>query len=183
MEFIKRNPKIFILSGKARSGKEEVFKIIKNYYKNKDVVSISFAHYIKDYAKLISGWDGGDETKPRDLLQQLGIELIKNKIDNKMFINRVLEDIAVLSYFFDIIVITDARLLSEMEAIKESYPNSISIRIKREEYDSGLTREQKNHLTEIDLDNYDKFDYQVINNDYDILVEEIKKILQEVEHE
>ena len=183
MEFVKRNPKIFILSGKARSGKEEVFKIIKDYYKNKDVVSISFAHYIKDYAKLISSWDGSDETKPRDLLQQLGIELIKNKIDNKMFINRVLEDIEVLSYFFDIIVITDARLVLEMEAIKESYPNSISIRIKREKYDSGLTHEQKNHLTEVDLDNYDKFDYQVINGDYGMLVEEIKKILQEVEHE
>ena len=77
MEFIKRNPKIFILSGKARSGKEEVFKIIKDYYNDKDVVSISFAHYIKDYAKLISGWDGNEETKPRELLQQNGCQSIR----------------------------------------------------------------------------------------------------------
>jgi len=33
MEFIKGNPKIFILSGIARSGKNEVAKMIENYYK------------------------------------------------------------------------------------------------------------------------------------------------------
>ena len=32
MEFIKRDPKIFVISGKARSGKGEVSKIISDYY-------------------------------------------------------------------------------------------------------------------------------------------------------
>ena len=180
MEFIKKSPSIFILSGKARSGKEEVYKIIKDHYLNKKVISISFAHYIKDYAKLISDWDGSEETKPRELLQQLGIELIKNKINDRMVINRVLEDIEVLSYFVDVIVITDARLIDEVESVKTSYPNSISIRIKRENYNSGLTKEQQEHLTEIDLDNYDKFDYQITNDNYDDLVKNIEKILMEV---
>ena len=89
MEFIKKNPKIFIISGKARSGKNEISKIIEKYYSNKKSITISFGHYIKDYAKRVSDWDGNENTKPREFLQQLGIELTKNKIDDKLFINRI----------------------------------------------------------------------------------------------
>lgn len=181
MEFIKKDPKIFILSGKARSGKNEISKMIEKYYSNKKTIIISFGHYIKDYAKRISDWDGSEETKPRDLLQQLGIELVKNKINNKLFINRILEDIEIFSYFYDIIVVNDARLVDEIEILKQQYPNSISIRIIRNNYDNKLTLEQKNHLTEVNLDNYTKFDY-IINND-EKLEEKIIKILSEVNYE
>lgn len=181
MEFIKKDPKIFILSGKARSGKNEISKMIEKYYSNKKTIIISFGHYIKDYAKRISDWDGSEETKPRDLLQQLGIELVKNKINNKLFINRILEDIEIFSYFYDIIVVNDARLVDEIEILKQQYPNSISIRIVRNNYDNKLTLEQKNHLTEIDLDDYNDFDY-VINND-EKLEEKIIEILSEVNYE
>ena len=178
MEFIKRNPKIFIISGKARSGKNQISKIIEKYYSNKKVITISFGYYIKDYAKRVSDWDGNEETKPRELLQQLGIELIKNKIDNKLFINRILQDIEVFSYFYDIIVVNDARLIDEIESLKENYPNSISIRVIRNNYDNKLTLNQKNHLTEIALDNYSKFDY-IIEND-EKLEEKFINVLSEV---
>lgn len=179
MEFIKRNPKIFIISGKARSGKGEVSKIISNYYKDKKSIIISFGHYIKDYAKRVSDWDGSEENKPRELLQQLGIELIKNKIDNKLFINRILEDIEVFSYFYDIIIINDARLLDEIETLKEKYKNSISIRVIRDS-DNKLTNEEKSHITETDLDNYTNFDYVIENNNYVELINKVKDILEEV---
>lgn len=178
MEFVKRNPKIFIVSGKARSGKNEISKIIEKYYSNKKSITISFGHYIKDYAKRVSDWDGSEETKPRELLQHLGIELIKNKINNKLFINRILEDIEIFSYFYDIIVVNDARLIDEIETLKEKYPDSISIRVVRNNYDNKLTLDQKNHLTEIGLDGYANFDY-VIDNDKK-LEEKVIKILSEV---
>lgn len=178
MEFIKKDPKIFIISGKARSGKNEISKIIEKSYSNKKCITISFGHYIKDYAKRVSDWDGSEENKPRELLQQLGIELIKNKIDNKLFINRILEDIAVFSYFYDIIIVSDVRLVDELTALKEKYPNSVSIRVIRNNYDNKLTDEEKNHLTEIDLDDYIDFDYIIENNEN--LEERIKEILSEV---
>lgn len=178
MIFDKRESKIFIISGKARSGKNKISTIISNYYTNKKAITISFGHYIKDYVMRVSNWDGNENTKPRELLQQLGIELIKNKVNNNLFINRILEDIEIFSYFYDIIIINDARLVDEIEILKSKYPNSISIRVIRNNYDNKLTQEQKSHITEIDLDNYNNFDY-VIEND-DKLENKIINILNEV---
>jgi len=181
MEFKKRKIKLFILSGKARSGKDSVYQIIKEYYKDKKTINVSFGHYIKDYAKRVSDWDGKEETKPRELLQSLGIELVKKQIDDKLFIRRLMEDIVVFSYFYDIIVVTDARLVDEIEELKAQYPDSISVRINRD-FDNGLSKSEKEHLTEIALDNYDKFDYVVLNDDKTSLKSEIIKILNEVQY-
>lgn len=179
MEFVKREIKLFIISGKARSGKSEISKIIENHYKEKKCITISFAYYLKDYIKRITGWDGSEETKPRELLQHLGIELIKNKIDNKLLINRILQDIEVFSYFYDIIIISDARLIDEIETIKKLYNNSISIRVNREE-DNNLTDKEKKHITETALNNYNKFNYIINNKNYDNLVNEVENILRMV---
>lgn len=178
MEFIKRNPKLFVISGKARSGKNEISKIIEKSYSNKKCITISFGYYIKDYAKRISDWDGSEETKPRELLQHLGIELVRNKIDKRLFIDRILQDIEIFSYFYDIIIVSDARLLDEITILKEKYPNSVSIRVVRNNFENNLTEEQKNHLTETDLDQYTDFDY-IVENDEN-LEDKITKILSEV---
>lgn len=183
MEFNKKNTKVYILSGKAKSGKDMVSKIITDHYKNKKCISISYSYYLKDYIKKITGWNGSEDDKPRDLLQQIGIELIKNKINNRLFINRLLEDIEVFSYFYDVIIVTDARLKEEIEIPKQKLDNVITIRINRDDIDNKLTSEQKSHVTETALDNYSDFDYIVDNNkDYKHLEQEVLKIM-EVEHE
>lgn len=178
----KKNIKLFLISGKARSGKGEVSKIIKNYYSDLSSITLSFGFYLKMYAKGVSQWDGSEETKPRTLLQNIGIELIKENIDSNLLIRRVLEDIEVYSYFYDVIIINDVRLIDELETLKNKYPNSISIRIIREDYDNKMTTEQNNHLTEINLDNYNSFDYSIINtNNYEHLVKNVNEVLSEVE--
>ncbi len=183
MEFNKKSIKIYILSGKAKSGKNEVSKIITNYYKNKKCITLSYSYYLKDYIKRITGWNGEETNKPRELLQQMGISLIKYKIDDKLLINRLLQDIEVFSYFYDIIIITDARLKEEIEIPKNKFNNIITIRINRNNTDNNLTQEQKNHITEIDLDNYNDFDYIIDNNDYKTLETEIINILKENRYE
>ena len=97
MEIEKRNPKIFIISGKARHGKDTTAMYMNEIYtkKGKKILNISYASYIKEYAKKISNWDGSDETKPRELLQQLGTTVIRQNIDELFFVKRVLEDIEV----------------------------------------------------------------------------------------
>lgn len=178
MEFIKRNPKKIILTGKAQSGKNETARIIKEYYENnnKKTVVISYAKYLKDYIKEITNWDGLEESKPRELLQQIGVELIKNKIDENLLINRIKEDIEVYSYFFDVIIIGDARFINEIESIKDE--NTIVLNIVGKE--NNLTEEQKNHITETALNNYNNYDYIIENKKTkEELATQIKKIMEE----
>lgn len=177
MEYKKRNIKLFLISGIAGSGKTKTSEYIKKYYDKKDTIIISFGHYIKDYVMRISNWDGREDTKPRDLLQKIGIELIKNKIDKKLFINRIIEDIEIFSYFYDIIIVNDVRLIDEIVSLKEKYKKSISIRITRDNYDNGLTNNQKKHITETNLNDFESFDYYIKNNGDDTIKYQLNEIL------
>ena len=179
MEFKKHESKIIILTGKAQSGKNSTANIIKKHLEkqNKKTVIISYAKYLKDYAKEIIGWNGKESTKPREFLQQIGVELIKNQIDENMLINRIKEDIKVYEYFYDVIIISDARFKDEIESIKTK--NTVVIKIEGKE--NKLTTEEKNHITEIALDNYNKYDYIIENKTTkQNLKEQIKKIMEEI---
>lgn len=180
MNFVNKNPKIYIISGKARSGKDTIADIIEKYYGNKKVIKLSYSYYLKDFAKRITGWDGSDNTKPREFLQQLGIELIKTKIDEHFLINRLCDDIKIFSYFYDVIIITDARLVDEIEIPKKLYPCANVIKITRN-IENNLTTNEKKHLTEIALDNYNKYDYIIENNE--TLDELAKKVIEIIRKE
>lgn len=183
MEIINKNPKIIIFSGKARAGKDTSASFISEYAKenNLKVVNLQFSYYIKMYAKFISNWDGSEETKPRTLLQELGTDIIRDKIDNYFFINRIIEDIKVLSYFADIITISDARLPEELDNVYKAYPNVTKINIIRPDYTNNLNNTEKQHRTETSLDNYKNYDYEIINDStVDDLKEKIITILNEI---
>ncbi len=185
MELIYKNPLIYMIAGKAQHGKTTTSKIIIEEYKKrgKKVARLYHAKYIKDYAMDYFDWDGREKTKPRELLLNIGTELIRKKLGKEyFFINRITEDIEILSYFFDIIVIDDARLKIEIEAQRKNFEKTITINIKRKNFDNKLTEEQKNHLTEIDLDDYEQFDYIIINDaGIEDLREKISKIIKENE--
>ena len=176
MQYNNKNPKIFILSGKAKSGKNLMADIIEKYYSDKKCIQLSYAYYLKQYVKKITNWDGSEENKPRDLLQSLGIDLLK-KIDQNLLIRRVIEDIKVYSYFYDVIIVTDARLIEEIEEPKKIF-NCITIRINKNS--NNLTEEQRKHITETNLDDYQNFDYVVENKDIEDLKKQIINILKEV---
>ena len=176
MQYNNKNPKIFVLSGKAKSGKNMIADIIEEYYKDKKCIQLSYAYYLKQYIKKITNWNGTEENKPRDLLQSLGIDLLK-KIDDKLLIRRVMEDIKVYSYFYDVIIVTDARLIAEVEEPKKLF-NCITIRINKDFND--LTDQQKKHITETNLDNYLNFDYIIENRNLEDLKKQIINILKEV---
>lgn len=174
-----KNPVIFILSGKAESGKDELCNTIINYYKDKKVKKVSYAYYLKKYVQDISGWDGKEENKPRELLQTFGISFLKNQIDDKLLIRRTMEDVKVYSYFYDIIIITDARLKEEIEVPKTLFQKTYTIRINRNHHQSKLTEIEKSHITEIGLDDYPDFDF-IIQNEGQDLSKEVKKIMEAI---
>ena len=153
-----KDTKIFLLAGKARTGKDTVASEIVKYYENKQkkVVRLGFSDYIKGYAMKISAWNGEDETKPRDLF--------------------------VYSYFFDVIVISGARFPNELDIPKNKFKNVTIIKMERPNYQNNLTEKQKKHITEHSLEDYQNYDYLLVNNEnIEELQNKTKKILEEVE--
>lgn len=186
MEVKDKKPLIYLISGKARHGKDTTAAMIKNYYetKGKKVINLQYSSYIKEYAKKISNWDGSEEAKPRELLQQLGTNIIRQKIDPLFFVDAIIKDIKVYSFFFDVIIVSDVRTPEEIDYPKNNFDNVIALNIRRVNFDNGLTDEQKKHYTEIALDNYENFDYIVINDGtIEDLNQKIDKILEGIEHE
>ena len=186
MEVKNRKPLIYLISGKARHGKDTTADMIKNYYEkdNKKVITLQYSSYIKEYAKKISNWDGREETKPRELLQQLGTEVIRRNIDSLFFVDAIIKDIKVYSYFFDVIIVSDIRTPEEIDYPKNTFENSYSINVRRTNFEDGLTEEQRKHYTEIALDNYDKFDYIIMNDgSMEDLKNKVEKILEGITHE
>lgn len=184
MDIENKNPKIYVVGGKAKHGKDTFSAFLKETYEshNKKVIVTQLSKYIKYYAREMTGWDLSEETKPREFLQQLGTTVIRQKLKkDDLFINRMIDDIEIFSYFYDAIIISDVRLKKEIIDLKKVYPNIISIHIDRPNFDNGLTEEQKKHPTEIDLDDYNEFDIEVVNTTLDNLKETAEKIYIENE--
>lgn len=60
----------------------------------------------------------------------------------------------ILQFFgdnWDYVIIPDCRFPNEIERMKYCY-DAVHLRVRRENYDSGLTRAQKNHPSETSLD-------------------------------
>lgn len=183
MKFKKRDPKIFVVSGKPNSGKDTTCEFIDNYIKSKGirVLNIQIGYYIKMYAKRVSDWDGSEDTKPRTLLQELGTEVVRDKIDPNFFVKRIIEDITVYSYYFDVITISDARFPGEIDGIYNSFKNVIRINVVRPNFVNDLSAAQNAHRAENALNEYNNYDY-VLSNDGTLedLNIKAKKIVDEV---
>lgn len=182
MEFINKKPKIYILSGKAGNGKNKIASYVNDIYEkiNKRTINLSYASYLKEYSKNILNWNGNEETKPREFLQQIGVELIKNNIDNKLLIRRMVEDIKIYSYFYDVITISDARFKEEIETIKDIFNDVVVIHVFGLEDKNNLTAIQRKHISETALDNYNNYDYELDNTGtLNELKGKVEKIVEE----
>ena len=158
--------KIFIIGGKAKSGKntfgEYLKEELKDYGYKPCVMHITEPLYA--YARNYFEWNEQEDNKPREFLQKMGIEIIRDKMGKKDFLlKRLYEDIEILENFFDCIIITDARLIHEFEDIKKHYEDVVTIKLERENYNSELTEEEKEHITEKEIDSYQNFDYIIDN--------------------
>lgn len=171
--------KTYVLAGKARSGKDTVANTIKKVCEENNLkhINLQYSFYLKEYAKKISNWDGNDNTKPRELLQFLGTELIRAQIDELFFINRMIEDIKVYSYFFDVITISDTRFKLEIDILKETFENIKSIQVIRPNTSNELSLTEQAHKSEVDLNDYNNFDYKIVN---DKTLEDLEELITKV---
>ena len=174
--------RVFLIAGKAGSGKSEVAKIIKDYYeklKEKTVIT-EYSKYLKLYAREMLDWDGNNQNKPRDFLQEMGLFIRENLKQKDLLIKRMKTDMLVYEHFFKNVVISDVRYPEEIILMKEDYPKAISILVVNDLEDSPLTIKQARHKTEHALDNYEGFDYVIHNQFEQNLKNEVYEILEEL---
>ena len=167
--------KVILIAGKSGSGKSESANIMKELLKDLDIKSAitGFSKYLKLFAKELINWNGDENNKPREFLQNLGMDL--RAAGNNLLIKRMNEDMQIYLKFVDVVIISDVRMVDELEFFKNNY-DSITIRINNS-LKNKLTDKQRKHITENDLDDYNKFDY-VINND-EKLKEKLVAIVKE----
>ena len=173
--------RIFLVAGKAGSGKGEVAKLIKEYYiyKLEKCVITEYSKYLKNFAKELTDWDGNSNTKPRAYLQELG-DKIRN-IDSKYFINNMLDDLRIYETLTDNVVISDVRFPDEIEDIKLNYDKVYAICVENQFSQSNLSIEEQSHITETALEDYAEFDYILANDDISTLKEKVFKYLEGLE--
>jgi len=170
--------RIFLVAGKAGSGKGVVAKLIKEYYiyKLENCVITEYSKYLKNFVKELTDWDGNPNTKPRKYMQELG-DIIR-KVDNKYFINNMIDDLRIYEEVVGNVVVSDVRMPDEIEDIKLNYDNVYAIYVENQFSPSKLTVEEQAHITETALENYDEFDYILANDNIDVLKERVFKYLE-----
>ena len=172
--------RLFVIGGKSGSGKTTLAKLIKEHYNKlgEKTIITEFSKYLKLYAYEMISWPWDLENKPRLFLQNMG-EKVRREFGYDFFIKRVFDDIEIFKDYFDNVVIDDARLVEEIKESKFRYPDCITMYIESKE-DNGLTEEEKNHVTEKNLDDYYDFDYNIRYVSLEKLSKELENILEEV---
>ena len=164
---------IYLLVGKAGSGKNYVANILKQRLPNSVITSLS--KYIKLFALELGLWDGDDNNKPRKFLQTTGDKL--RAVDENILTKRMLDDIKVYKMLnIKNIIISDVRLSNEINNLKNSDYNIIVIKVSSKKSNRKLTIEELNHLTEKELEDYKDYDYLIENNER--INEQIEEILK-----
>ena len=168
--------RVFLIAGKAGCGKNEVASILKSKLDNTVITGLS--KYIKLFALELTNWDGNDNNKPREFLQTMGDKLRACRKD--YLTKRIYEDIEIYeNEGISNIVISDVRLIDEIEYFKSKEDlEVITIRVNCDDSKRCLSEEEKNHITEIELDNYSEFDYIIENKFNEELEIQINNILE-----
>lgn len=183
MNFIKKEPLIILIAGRAGSGKSTLAEYLKLEYEKKDlsVIMSPYTKYLKKYIEEITNEKIDETNKPRDLLQQISSKIIKKDLNKpNFFIDRQIEDLEIYSYFKDIIIIPDVRFPNEIKAIKEKFTNTVSIGITRKDYISTLTKEQQLDITETSLNDYQEYDFKIENTNSTNLEDIAKELIQKI---
>lgn len=172
--------RIFLIAGKAGSGKNEVAKLIKEYYiyKLEECAITSYSKYIKNFALELTNWDGTESNKPRDFMQHIGDVMREN--DPNFLVSNMIKDITIYQKYVENVVISDVRMPNEIEEIKNSFENVYAFYIVNQFGSSKLTIEQQSHITEVALEDYPDFDYIIANDDLSRLKEKVFAILDKV---
>ena len=135
---------IFMISGKARSGKDTLAGLRKGQLPNKKVLIRGNAQTVKDCAKKYFNWNGAKDTKGRQLL--IDITNLGYAQDPYHW-DRLTLKYALDKDNYDYLIIPDWRYFSTYEYLKEEGYEVITVHRHRE-IDNELHHSLKSDISE-----------------------------------
>lgn len=176
--------KVILISGKARAGKDTAANFIKEELESRglSVLKVGYADYLKFICSEYFGCSNQKNEASRSIWQYIGTDVIR-KNDPDFLVKVVVNLFKVLeaANLFNVIIVSDVRFPNEIEYwINEGYDVD-TIRIVRTKYESELTPEQKQHVSETSLDNY-FFDYCFIASTTEELLKSCKEYASLISH-
>ena len=168
---------IFLISGKARHGKDTLADLLIEELNGKSI-KIAMADYLKYIATKYYGWNGQKDEVGRTILQTLGTNKIREELGWETFhAKRVCQDIEIIKKDYDYIFVPDCRFRNEILYTQAMFPyNTVTIRVVREGFENDLTEEQKSHRSEMELNEF-PHDYRVCSSGG---IDNLKKSIYEV---
>lgn len=153
--------KIILISAKARHGKDSVAEILKKLMEqnNKKVLITHYADLLKYICKTFFGWDGVKDDKGRSILQRVGTDTIR-KQNPDYWVEFISGFLQMFPNEWDYVLIPDCRFPNEITQMLLDGWDVMTVRVNRLNYESPLTEEQQNHISETALDGY-QFNYYI----------------------
>lgn len=174
---------IILFSGKAENGKTTTAIMVKTLLeaKGKKVLKIAYGDLVKYICGKYFNWDGKKDEKGRQVLQQIGTNVIRARNPN-YWVDFVINFVKLFEDKYDYVVIDDSRFLNEIKRWDRGEWDTTTVRVTREGYVNSLTAEQKQHPSETDLDDYN-FDYYITARNSSELSAQVNKFIKYLEEE
>lgn len=184
--------KIYLLHAPARGGKNTCAEAMKEYYEatyHKKVIIIAFADYVKFVLDKYYNTPAERTEEYRTRIQQFATDQVRSV--NVNYWTDVVGDLLLcIQEDWDVVIIPDFRFKNErislLTRFKELGISLYTLLIERPNYKEidGMTEEQRQHLSERDLDNYNNYDYIIINETSKIqkTIQQLIDMIDEVEN-
>ena len=183
--------KIYLIHAKAQNGKDTCAERIKHYYelKGKKVLIIAFADYVKFVLDKYYNTPHARTKEYRTRIQQFATDQVRS-VSPDFWAQTVCKLLYSIQNDYDIVVIPDWRFENEYKNLRWTIGADIDIikvLIERENYYfiDNMTEEQRAHQSESELDNFENFDYTIINrqNEFDEFFKDINTMIKEIEND
>lgn len=181
--------KIFLIHAPARSGKNTCAEAMVEYYKTKGKKSciIAFADAVKFTLEKYYGITDFKSEQGRSHIQHYATDQCRG-VNPTLWVDWVCDWLKATNDDWDIILIPDLRFQNEMEVMKQEFGDIVkTINIIRPDIAdiSDLTEEQRHHQSESELDNFKKWDYNIINesNQFMTTIQELCNLIDGEENE
>lgn len=171
--------KIICISGKAQHGKDTTAVILAETLRNQGhrVLIAHFGDLVKYVCKTFFGWDGKKDEKGRTLLQYVGTDKIRSASPD-YWANFIVSILSIFQDEWDYVLLPDCRFPNEYEVFTAYGMEAVLLRVTRPWFDSPLTEEQQQHISETALDDY-HYDVEIINDrDIDGLKESVNDFVE-----